>query len=96
MVGCICVHLKSQTACILSHSNAAMRYNKKLNNSTSEDRQELLTKGELAKRLKVSTRTIDLWVLEGRIPKIKISSSARFDWDDVIDQLKNQNQPKVA
>ena len=52
---------------------------------------ELITKTELAKRLKVSTRTIDLWVNENRIPKIKINSSARFDWDDVLDALKEQN-----
>ena len=52
---------------------------------------ELITKTELAKRLKVSTRTIDLWVNENRIPKIKINSSARFDWNDVLDALKEQN-----
>ncbi|BDS08009.1 hypothetical protein NT6N_30490 [Oceaniferula spumae] len=52
---------------------------------------ELLTKTELAKRLKVSTRTVDLWVNEGRIPKIKINSSARFDWGDVLEALKKQS-----
>ena len=52
---------------------------------------ELITKTELAKRLKVSTRTIDLWVNENRIPKIKINSSARFDWDDVLNALKNKS-----
>jgi len=52
---------------------------------------ELITKAELAKRLKVSTRTIDLWVNENLIPKIKINSSARFDWDNVLVALKNQN-----
>ena len=57
---------------------------------------ELITKTELAKRLKVSTRTIDLWVNENRIPKIKINSSARFDWDDVLDALKNQNQKEAV
>lgn len=52
--------------------------------------QELLTKGELAKRLKVSTRTVDLWVKDKLIPKIKVKSSARFDWIDVLTSLKNQ------
>jgi len=56
---------------------------------------ELITKAELAKRLKVSTRTIDLWVNENRIPKIKINSSARFDWDDVLEALKNQNRKEA-
>lgn len=62
------------------------------------DRQvlELINKTELAKRLKVSTRTIDLWVNEGRIPKIKINSSARFDWDDVLTALKNANGEEAA
>lgn len=48
----------------------------------------LLTKKELAKRLRVSTRTIDLWVNQGRITKIKIASTARFDWNDVLAELK--------
>jgi len=56
---------------------------------------ELITKTELAKRLKVSTRTVDLWVNENRIPKIKINSSARFDWDDVLEALKNQNRKEA-
>ena len=59
--------------------------------STIETRQasELITKTELGKRLKVSTRTIDIWVNQGRITKIKINSSARFDWLDVLSELKN-------
>lgn len=63
---------------------------------TSQDTQtsELITKTELAKRLKVSTRTIDLWVNDGRISKIKISSSARFDWQDVLAELKNGKEAK--
>ena len=67
-------------------------------NKAPNDRQvlELINKTELAKRLKVSTRTIDLWVNEGRIPKIKINSSARFDWDDVLTALKNANGEEAA
>ena len=67
-------------------------------NKAPNDRQvlELINKTELAKRLKVSTRTIDLWVNEGRIPKIKINSSARFDWEDVLTALKNANGEEAA
>ena len=62
-----------------------------LKNTYTNDGHSLLTKGELADRLKVSTRTIDLWVKERLIPKIKINSSARFDWVDVVATLKEQN-----
>ena len=67
-------------------------------NKAPNDRQvlELINKTELAKRLKVSTRTIDLWVNEGRIPKIKINSSARFDWENVLTALKNANGEEAA
>ena len=55
---------------------------------------ELITKTELAKRLKVATRTVDLWVGQGIITKIKINSSARFDWNDVLSELKNRKEAK--
>jgi hypothetical protein len=66
-----------------------------LKNTYTNDGHSLLTKGELANRLKVSTRTIDLWVKERLIPKIKINSSARFDWVDVVATLKEQNSSKT-
>ena len=66
-----------------------------LKNTYTNDGHSLLTKGELADRLKVSTRTIDLWVKERLIPKIKINSSARFDWVDVVATLKEQNSSKT-
>ena len=66
-----------------------------LKNTYTNDGHSLLTKGELADRLKVSTRTIDLWVKERLIPKIKINSSARFDWVDVVATLKGQNSSKT-
>jgi hypothetical protein len=66
-----------------------------LKNTYTNDGHSLLTKGELADRLKVSTRTIDLWVKERLIPKIKINSSARFDWVDVVAALKEQNSSKT-
>lgn len=53
---------------------------------------ELITKADLAKRLKISTRTVDLWVNQGRITRIKINSSARFDWQDVLAELKNRKE----
>ncbi len=44
----------------------------------------LLTKAELAKRLRVSQRSIENWSLkERRIPYLKIGRSIRFDWGTV-------------
>ena len=49
---------------------------------------ELITKTELAKKLKVSTRTIDAWREQGVISCIKINSQVRFDWSEVLRELK--------
>ncbi len=52
---------------------------------------ELHTKREVAKRLKVTTRTIDLWVAGKVIPSIKINNnSIRFNWSKVIEALENK------
>jgi excisionase family DNA binding protein len=49
--------------------------------------ERLLKKAELAKRLGVSTRTIDDWQRRGRIAYFKIGRSARYRWGDVIAKL---------
>jgi excisionase family DNA binding protein len=51
---------------------------------------ELLTKKELAKRLKVSPRTIDNWRDEKVINAYKIMSQVRFDWCEVVSGLKKE------
>lgn len=51
---------------------------------------EIIEKPELAKRLRVSTRTVDVWMREGRVPFLKISKSVRFRWGDVLDHLQRQ------
>ena len=48
---------------------------------------ELLDKRETADRLKISTRTLDLWMREGRVSYLKISKTVRFRWGDVIAHL---------
>jgi excisionase family DNA binding protein len=51
--------------------------------------KELITKSDTAKRFKVSTRTIDNWVSEGKIPSIKIGlKTIRFDWNAVMNSIK--------
>ena len=55
----------------------------------ASDDQEMLTKPELANRLKKSVRTIDSWMKGGpRIPYVKIGSkSVLFKWDSVLQRL---------
>jgi excisionase family DNA binding protein len=47
----------------------------------------LLTKRELAPKLKIAPRTLDLWMRQRRIPFLKIGKSVRFRLDDVLTQL---------
>ena len=54
---------------------------------------ELLTKEELAERLKLTTRTIDTMIAQGRLPCLKLSPrTVRFHWSDVMAAL---NQRRV-
>ncbi len=61
------------------------------NNPTSTPKKEilpekLLTKRELAKRLRVSERKIEL---DSQIPKIQWGRSLRYDWQEVLVYLKS-------
>ena len=49
---------------------------------------ELITKNELANRLKVSTRTISQWMSLRRLPHLKIGKSVRYDWRAVVSHLE--------
>ncbi len=44
---------------------------------------ELITKDELARRLKKAPRTIEKWQRLGMIPAIKVGTSVLYDWPDV-------------
>ena len=50
--------------------------------------QELIDKKEAAKRLKCTTRHIDNLVARGDIEKIKVGELCRFDWAEVMANLK--------
>ena len=52
---------------------------------------ELITRKELAERLKVSERTIDIWRSEKGLPFTKISRFIRFDIEAVNEWIKKQN-----
>ncbi len=61
-------------------------------NPKSQD--EMLTKRELAARFKVSVRTIENWLKDGFLPRIRITSVVRFYWPEVVAHLlKNSSGP---
>ena len=49
--------------------------------------QGLLKKRELAERLAISKRTLDVWMSMGRIPYLKVGRSVRFRLSDVLAKL---------
>ena len=50
--------------------------------------EELLTKRELASRLKKSPRCIEQWMRRRYLPYIKIAHTVRFRWRDVLEALE--------
>jgi predicted DNA-binding transcriptional regulator AlpA len=65
------------------------------NKTEQEGRPEpLLTRRDLAKLCKVSTRTIDSWVASKRIPVLRGPSErcVRFSWSEVLKSLKSAEE----
>ena len=65
------------------------------NQAGDEGRPEpLLTRRELAKLCKVSTRTIDSWVANKRIPVLRGPSErcVRFSWAEVVKSLRSAEE----
>ena len=56
--------------------------------SCSPGRPPLLTKAEVAKLIRKSTRTVEHWVNAGYLSCIRISHSVLFDGDQVLEDLK--------
>ena len=52
---------------------------------------ELLTKHELAKKLKCTGRSVDNYVSRGLFKRIKVGNLSRFNWESVRQALENQN-----
>jgi excisionase family DNA binding protein len=48
----------------------------------------LLRKRELAEKLAISKRTLDVWMQQGRIPFLKVGRSVRFRLPDVLEKLQ--------
>lgn len=65
------------------------------NKAEQEGRPEpLLTRRELAKLCKVSTRTVDNWVANKRIPVLRGPSErcVRFSWAEVVKTLRSAEE----
>ena len=56
--------------------------------TVSHSGDELLTKQELAARLKKTPRCIEQWMRRGYLPYIKIAHTVRFKWHDVLEALE--------
>lgn len=50
---------------------------------------EMLTKEELAAKLRVALRTIENWQHEGYLPFLKIANVVLFHWPTVLAHLQN-------
>lgn len=61
-----------------------------VNSNQNETNSELLSKPELAKRLKKTTRTIENWCAAGYLPYVKIGKSVLFRWDSVLTHLEEK------
>jgi excisionase family DNA binding protein len=62
----------------------------KIDEASTNDRASigLLRKKELAEKLAISKRTLDIWMQAGRIPYLKINRSVRFRLPDVLAKLQ--------
>ena len=52
--------------------------------------EEFITKEEVARRLKKTTRTIEHWQRRGYIPFVKVQQSVLFRWSSVVAQLERR------
>jgi excisionase family DNA binding protein len=57
-----------------------------------DDTPRLLTKLELARALRVSQNTIMQWVRDGRIPKLTMQRTVRFDFEAVKQAMSQVKQ----
>ena len=64
-----------------------MKTEAQTNQATHVASDEMLTKEELAPRLKVSVRTIEQWQHDGHLPFLKLGQVVLFYWPDVVKHL---------
>lgn len=58
----------------------------------NESLDEYISKTEMAKRMDVTTRTIETWMRERKAPYEKIGKTVRFHWGDVRQHLSRQSR----
>ena len=63
------------------------------NNSTSQQK-EIIDREELCKRLAITSPTVIRWEKKGKIPRLSIGSSIRYNWHAVIEALENDSNKK--
>ena len=51
--------------------------------------EPLITKQELAPRLRLSLRSVDNWMKAGRIPFLKCGKAVRFRYSAVLEKLNS-------
>jgi excisionase family DNA binding protein len=57
---------------------------------------ELLTVSQLAERLHLRPRTVQMWARQGRIPSFKLSAKVlRFRWEAVLAALAGKPEQEV-
>ncbi len=52
--------------------------------------EDFITKEEVARRLKKTTRTIENWQRRGYIPFVKVQQSVLFRWSSVVAELERK------
>lgn len=53
---------------------------------------EIINRDELCRRLDITEPTCIRWEKKGKIPRIEIGSSIRYNWPKVIEALEAKNQ----
>ncbi len=64
-----------------------MKTEAQTNQATQVASDEMLTKEELAPRMKVSVRTIEQWQHDGHLPFLKLGQVVLFYWPEVVKHL---------
>ena len=63
-------------------------------NIKTKDSEELIEKKELAARLKCTERHVDNLTSRGVINRIKVGQLCRFDWAEVVTDLRDREGSK--
>ena len=59
-------------------------------NQPTAVQEGLITKAEVARRLKKTPRTVEYWQKKGIIPFVKVNQSVLFNWPVVVKHLETR------